>query len=174
MKKTVPIVVAGGALLLIASQFLRIEIGLRNPDVPIERQVADKVEDATEAIKEGGQELVQSIVDDKPKGDPKAPENAYVGLSVVDVLIDGDKYWLLTVKDAPSGDVGITADRKEVPKYEVIRLTQELPGDPSGIKVRIQRTSSATAQAESELMSALEGIGIERDAIDYRSKLVEP
>lgn len=172
MRKTVPVVVLGGAALLLASQFFTFNIGLRDPDTPLKEQVVEKVENAAEVIKTSGEKIADAV---KPQPDrSKAPENAYVGMPLADVLIDGDKYLLLTHNSAEASESGTKDHRKEVALFEVLRLARELPGDSTGIKVRIWRTPSATAEAEGQLKAALAGADISDDKIDYRNKLVEP
>ncbi len=174
MRKTIPVVVVGGAVLLIASQFLTINVGLKNPSVPIEEQVAEKAEAAAETVKETAKSVIDAVKDTNEKSsDLDAPENAYVGMVIVDVVIDGDNYLLLTVQPTQANVSGVEEERKQVAQHEVVRLATELPGDPTGIKVRIQRTANATAQAEAELLAALAAAGVSKDQIDYRSKLVE-
>jgi hypothetical protein len=172
MRKTVPIIVLGGAALLIASQFLKLNIGWRDSKTPLKEQVEEKVEKAAEAIKVSGEKLADSI-NPKPEKD-EYPENAYVGMPLADVLIDGDKYLLLTHEHKDTSGPGPAEHRKEVALYEVLRLARELPGDSTGIKVRIWRTPTATAEAESALKASLSGADISADQIDYRNRLVEP
>lgn len=172
MRKTVPLVVLGGAALLIASQFFTLNIGLRDPNTPLKEQVAEKVENAAEVIKTSGEKIADAVTGEPDKS--KAPENAYVGMPLADVLIDGDKYLLLTHDVKDPEDALSHEHRKEVALFEVVRLARELPGDKTGIKVRIWRTPSATAEAEGQLKSSLKGADIADDKIDYRNKLVEP
>lgn len=184
--RVVGVAAVGGLLFLLASQFFNIDFGIswKDPATPLAEQVEEKTETAAQTaveVVEDGVETVQRLVSD-PEPEP-GPDTKYVGMSVADVLIDGDLYKLLVV-DRPEGataaNQGGTASaydpdvpRRSVAMYEVVRLAKELPGEPSGVRVRIRRTARATAQAERDLLAALYTAKVPDDQIDFREQLVE-
>ena len=89
-------------------------------------------------------------------------------LDLVDVLINGDDYWVATA--TVDGEL----DRHKKTVEEVVSDCTKSVGDSSGIKVRISRTFEATAQAERQLIDALEIAGLSEDQIDQRRTLVNP
>ncbi len=178
MRKTVPVVVVGGLAVLIASQFVNINIGWKDPSTPLSEQVENKTEQLVDAV-EDGVDSVKKVFD--PEATSSAldqPENAYVGMNLVDVLIDEDDYLLLTGDSSNTGglvetDKPTEGARKNIALYEVVRLAKILPGEKSGIKVRIWRTAEATAEAEKNLLAALRNGELTDDQIDFRRRLVE-
>jgi hypothetical protein len=103
----------------------------------------------------------------QPAADPTDPPAAEP-LAVVDVLIDGDQYRVGTTRLADQ------VQRETRTIGEITRACQEIPGDQSGVRVRITRTFQATAQAEQALVSALAEAGLSEDEIDLRRTLVQP
>ena len=170
MRKTVPVVVGAGALLLIASQFLKLD--WRFPNIPIEEQVQDRISDAGEAIGDGVDKVKETLVGDETVDPSSKPENQYLKMNHVDVIIDGDRY-LIATKDQTEATKESISQRKSVAVDEVVRLAKDLPGEANGIKVRIWRTSEATAQAEQQLLASLGAADVPADVIDSRSRLVE-
>jgi len=94
-------------------------------------------------------------------------ESTLEPIPVVDILIDGDAYLVATSKRDNQWM------REKWTIDQMVDSAKSVAGDGSGIKVRIARTFSATAQAEQALVSALSEAGISADAIDQRRTLVE-
>lgn len=178
--RVVGVAAVGGLLAFLASQFLNFDfrVGWKDATTPLAEQIGEKSEDAANAAASAmdeGVDSVQRLISD-PTPAP-GPDTKYVGISVADVMIDGDQYKLLVV-DRPAGSAttsGSEVDegRRPVALYEVVRLAKELPGEKNGIKVRIRRTALATAEAERELLAALYTAQIPDDQIDFRERLVE-
>ncbi|TWU41309.1 hypothetical protein Q31b_27480 [Novipirellula aureliae] len=88
-------------------------------------------------------------------------------IPVVDIVVDGDEYLVATSKH---GDQWM---RETSTIEQLVEAAKNASGDGAGIKVRIARTFSATAQAEQAIVSALSAADIPADAIDQRRTLVE-
>jgi hypothetical protein len=88
-------------------------------------------------------------------------------LEVVDVVIDGDVYWVGT------GKQNDTVVRQPRTIGEIIQACGQSEGDPSGVRIRVTRTFEATARAERALVSALTDAGLTDDEIDVRRTLVQ-
>ena len=56
---------------------------------------------------------------------------------------------------------------------QVVAAAKQAPGDDAGIRVRMLRSGSSLAGAESELVEALNGAGIDANAIEIPKTLVE-
>lgn len=102
----------------------------------------------------------------EPAG-PAKEQPSLQPLDLVDVVIDGDDYWVgIGIKD---GDVV----RETKTLEQITAACATVPGDESGVTVRVSRTFQATAQAERALMSALTDASINEDAIDHRRTLTD-
>lgn len=88
-------------------------------------------------------------------------------LERVDVLIDGDDYWL----GLGQSDTGVVREIRSL--GEVVGAIESSENDASGIRVRVTRTFQATAQAERALIAALSDAGLDDDQVDRRRTLVE-
>ncbi len=138
---------------------------------PAEQTAADANTTTTEGALVAASELIGgSFSSDSAAVDPTEvpdPTESLVPLELVDVLIDGDTYW-----------VGVGRREEEVVREartvgEIVRASQQTEGDSSGIKTRVTRTFEATAQAERALVSALAEAGLSEDEIDQRRTLVD-
>ena len=87
-------------------------------------------------------------------------------LGLVDVLIDGEHYL------AATGRYDDQLARELMTLDEIVRAAQQAAGDRAGIKARVSRTFTATAQAEKDLVDALRNAGLQEDEIDQRRTLV--
>ena len=103
-----------------------------------------------------GEGLVEDVPEDAPP------------IALADVTVDGDRYWV--VKRWASDGVPV---REPMTADEIVAMTNSVPGDPSGVKVRVARTPDAEAGAADDLMNALRGSGLVDDQIDYRTQLVD-
>lgn len=88
-------------------------------------------------------------------------------MEVVDVLIDGDVYWVGTGK----GKDAVVRQQQSI--GEITQACGQSQGDDSGVRVRVTRTFQATARAERALVSALTDAGLSDDEIDLRRTLVQ-
>lgn len=90
---------------------------------------------------------------------------AFVGDTLV-VLIDEHDYF-----------INVPADRTDawqpVELSRLIELAQQATGDSNGIRVRIQKRSTARASAEHRIRSELQQAGIGMDAIFESAELVD-
>ena len=89
-------------------------------------------------------------------------------MSMADVTVDGGEYWVVTSYDADGRPT-----REPMTAAEIVSLTAAVPGDPSGVKVRVSRTPDAEAGAVDDLMADLSASGLIEDQIDYRTRLLE-
>jgi hypothetical protein len=94
------------------------------------------------------------------------------------VLIDGDRYLVRLVGEGtPSVAEGETSEvaplRQRRSLEDIVALARELPGDSSGVRIRISRTFDATARADLALGEALREAGLSEDEIDHRRTLVD-
>lgn len=172
MTRAIPIVAIGGVALYLASKVvdLDLNVGWKDPEESVTDSIGDGVQ---QDIREVQTAIGSSVTPTEDDSEPLVkPENRYVGGDVVDVLIDRDRY-LLQVKPAAEATLVNGVPRQSVAVQEVIRLTRELPGEESGIKIRIRRTAEATAAAEKELLAELHNADIPDDQIDSRMELVE-
>lgn len=96
-----------------------------------------------------------------------AVESPLVPLQRVDVLIDGDDFLMAM------GQRGEELVRERRGIAEIITAANATAGDASGIKIRITRTFTATAEAERTLLTALTDAGLSDDQIDQRRTLVD-
>lgn len=158
MRKRVPLVVGGGVVLLIASQFLDFGLGFQDGDgssVSTDPKTSSSIVDA----------IVESEKDSSSVPSPSTTDAFDVAPKLVDVLIDKDRYEVATADDsAPRVVLGLD---------ELIALVQTAPGDDTGVKIRISRTPNAIAMAESALLERLRSMGLNEDQIDQRRQLVE-
>jgi len=171
MRKRVPIVLGGGVALIVASQFFDFGLGFRDGSGP-----GETAQDAELAAVE---EAIADIDSMPPIGapDPTIDEeanNAEMELvpakpstpPVVDILIDGNQYWIATDADDLDQRAAKTLD-------EIVELAENVEGESSGIRVRIARTPNAIAASEAALLTRLGEAGVNKDEIDSRRQLVE-
>lgn len=169
MRKRVPVTVGGGIALLLASQYFNFGLGWRSgeggeegtdpsaqvsviPSQSFSEQptVAPEPDDEQAADEQPGDETVQ------PESTPP---------DVVDVLIDGNQYLVLTAQ----GDT----KRQAMTLDQIVTYASSAAGEPSGIRVRIARKPSAVAAAENAVIRRLTQAGLDADEIDSRRQLVE-
>lgn len=169
--RALPVVAIGGVALYLASKVLDLDMNVRWEDS--EQSVAEGIGDGVEQDIREVQTAIGSAVEQVDEDQTIIPtENQYVGGDVVDVLIDREQY-LLQVKPRAEATLVNGVPRQSVAIQEIIRLTRELPGEESGIKIRVRRTAAATAAAEKELLAELHNADIPDDQIDFRTELVE-
>ena len=82
------------------------------------------------------------------------------------VLIDEHDYLVRVSGDAGDAWQQIKLDR-------LIEVAQHATGDSNGIRIRIQKRSTARASAEQKILTELEQAGIGRDAIFESSELTD-
>ncbi len=87
--------------------------------------------------------------------------------ATVDVLIDGEEYWV-ELRGA-----GGEATRESRPLSEIVEMARRSAGDGAGIRVRISRRFNAVQRADRALRDALSDAGLEQDEIDHRRTLVD-
>lgn len=173
MRKRVPIVIGGGVALIIASQYFNMGLGFQDGDgagtaeeqaemASLENAIADIESMTPDAIFPEESDESTDTVPTEMSLVPAAPTMP----PVVDVLIDGNQY--LVSMDAVDGD-----QREAKTLDEIIAFAAQVPGEPSGIRVRVARTPDAVASAESAIMSRLTEAGLTKDEIDSRRQLVE-
>lgn len=170
MRKRVPIVIGGGVALLVASQYFSMGLGFQDGDsagtaeeqaemLSLEDAIADIESMTPEAVfPDGSVEFAPTDMSLVPAAPTMPP--------VVDVLIDGNQYLV-------SIDAADSSQREAKTLDEIIALAAQVPGEPSGIRVRVARTPDAVASAESAIMSRLTEAGRTKDEIDSRRQLVE-
>jgi len=124
-----------------------------------------EVEEETESVAENSFVSADALL--KPTKTIDQEPAPLEPLDLVDVLIDGDDY--LFAVGQYEGE--FVRETKSV--AEIVAAAQESHGDASGVKIRISRTFSATAQAERTLVRALSEAGLSEDEIDQRRTLVE-
>lgn len=156
MRKRIPLAVGGGIALLIASQFLDFGLGFRSGESPS----VSTNPDGSSAILDA---IVASEEDTSEETETPLP---VVTPEIVDVLIDGEGYLVVTDANQPE-------QREALALEALLSAVQAAPGDSSGIKVRISRTPSAIAMAEEFLLEQLRQSGLDEDEIDRRRQLVE-
>lgn len=171
MRKRVPIAVGGVIALVVASQYMDFGLGftdgdgnLDGPGTPAEQAEMAAIEDA---IAEVDSPLPMSP--EELATDPAASEltpTPPILPPVVDVLIDGNQYW-----------VAINANdlNQREPKTldEILAMASTLQGEPDGVRIRVTRTPDAVASAEAAMMSRLNEAGLTADEIDARRQLVD-
>jgi hypothetical protein len=124
------------------------------------------VTDSAPEDRQGQQEpaaQVNSLV--AVESQPGTPETTPSAV-LVDVLIDGDSYWVQT------GQRSGKALREIKSLEQITRACEQVKGDAGGVRIRVTRTFAATAQAEQSLVAALAGAGLADDEIDLRRTLV--
>ncbi|WP_286762405.1 MULTISPECIES: hypothetical protein [Rhodopirellula] len=162
MRKRIPLAVGGGIALLIASQFLDFGLGFRSgesPSVSTNPDGSSAILDAIVASEEDTSEETETNSETETPLPVVTPE-------IVDVLIDGESYLVVTDANQPE-------QREALALEALLSAVQAAPGDASGIKVRISRTPSAIAMAEEFLLEQLRQSGLDEDEIDRRRQLVE-
>lgn len=170
MRKRIPIVIGGGMALIIASQYLNFGFGLQDGDSAGTAQEQAEMSSLEDAIADV-ESMTPDVVFPDESDETTPTEMSLVPASptmppVVDVLIDGNQY--LVSVDAADGD-----KREAKTLDEIIAFASQVPGEPSGIRVRVARTPDAVASAESAIMSRLGEAGLTKDEIDSRRQLVE-
>ncbi|TWT95609.1 hypothetical protein [Neorhodopirellula pilleata] len=170
MRKRVPIVLGGGVALILASQFLDFGLGFRDGSGP-----GDAAQDAELAAVEEAIADIDSMppidapatnLTDEPPAEMELVPAKPAAPPVVDILIDGNQYWIATDADDLDQREAKTLD-------EIIALAQNVSGEPNGIRVRIARTPDAIAASEAALLTRLGEAGMNKDEIDSRRQLVE-
>jgi hypothetical protein len=162
MRKRIPLAVGGGIALLIASQFLDFGLGFRSgesPSVSTNPDGSSAILDAIVASEEDSSEETET----KSETETVLP---VVTPKIVDVLIDGESYLVITDANQPEQRDALTLET-------LLAAVEAAPGDASGIKVRVSRTPSAIAMAEEFLLEQLRQSGLDEDEIDRRRQLVE-
>lgn len=97
--------------------------------------------------------------------EPRPSDAAYPG--PVDVLIDGDQYYVSVGRPGP-------LDQREPRTLsEVVELATSREGDESGVRIRVTKTFQAIARAEQRLVDDLRQAGLSGDEIDRRRTLVK-
>ncbi|WP_047813731.1 hypothetical protein [Rhodopirellula islandica] len=162
MRKRIPLAVGGGIALLIASQFLDFGLGFQSGEAP-----------SVSTSPDGSSAILDAIVaseEDSPEEAPTEPASEsplpLITPEIVDVLIDGESYLVITNANQPE-------QRNALALEALLSAVDAAPGDASGIKVRISRTPSAIAMAEEFLLEQLRQSGLDEDEIDRRRQLVE-
>lgn len=158
MRKRIPLAVGGGIALLVASQFLDFGLGFQSGDAPS----VSTNPDGSSAILDA---IVASEEDAVDQTEPE-PSPLVATPEIIDVLIDGESYLVVTNANQPEQRESLTLEA-------LLSAVQAAPGDASGIKVRISRTPSAIAMAEEFLLEQLQQSGVDEDEIDRRRQLVE-
>ncbi|TWU42315.1 hypothetical protein [Novipirellula artificiosorum] len=92
------------------------------------------------------------------------PFDAY---APVDVIIDGDEYWVGVEK---KDDQWVRQMRT---LEQIVQAALKSKGDSAGVKVRVTRTFDATAQAALALSEGLNEAGLLGDEVDERRTLVD-
>lgn len=169
MRKRVPIIIGGGVALIVASQYFNMGLGLQDGDsagTAAEQAEMSSLEDAIADV----ESMTPDAFTPNPSEEPAPAEMTLVPAAalpeVVDVLIDGNQY--LVAVDA------LDADKREAKTLdEIVAFASEVPGEPSGIRVRVARTPDAVASAEAAIMARLGEAGLTKDEIDSRRQLVE-
>lgn len=169
IRKRGPLLIGGGIAVLVASQFFNFGIGFRGgsqneasdvadaPDASTDSSPAETPPVLTDAQAEPTEDL--AILTPPSSSTPTAPV-------VCDVLIVGDRYMVATDPAAPELRTALSID-------EVLAMTGRVAGESSGIRIRIARTPSAIALAESALLRRLTDAGVSDDQVDSRRQLVE-
>jgi len=171
MRKRVPVVVGGGIALLIASQYLNFGLGLQDDsgpgagDEPSAQVSVDLGRSSTPTVSEPDAVVKEpsnapELTSDTPSPTESAP------LDVVDIVIDGNQYLVLTDASEDSVRQSMTLD-------EIVSLAETVVGESSGIRVRIARTPDAVAATDAAVMRRLSDAGFNADQIDARRQLVE-
>lgn len=107
-----------------------------------------------------------------PAGDSKQlvsstdPKTAIGPEGRLEVRIEGRQYHLRNHEAAEGVWVPATLE-------QVVAAAKQAPGDEAGIRVRMLRSGSSLAGAESELVEALNAAGIDANAIEIPKTLVE-
>ena len=167
MRKRIPIAVGGGIAVIVASQFVNFGLGLPDDDGPpaVPSAADPSASDAEEPPTPPAPDDMGSQAADG--SDPDVPVVVEAPApAVVDVIIDEDQYWV-----SPSSRPEIP--RRMMTREEVIAMAEDVPGESSGIVIRISRTPQAFALTEAALEEALEEAGIGDDQIDSRRQLVD-
>lgn len=163
MRKRTPLIIGGGgALILIASQLFDFGIGFRGDDELVVQPTAEPKPSEASLPLSGDQS--PDVQDDSPT------------IELIDVLIVGDQYQVASIVDS-----GATADKSEDEPLtrsvmsidEIVAAVSLATGGRSGVRVRIRRTPSAIAIAETFLLDRLGEAGLDEDEIDRRRRLVE-
>tara|TARA_R110002049_G_scaffold4601_5_gene32228 strand:- start:320185 stop:320712 length:528 start_codon:yes stop_codon:yes gene_type:complete len=129
-------------------------------DVPSLKEPGDATEQEVETTPTERLTSDAAPISDSPDAiDRASPE-------ILDVLIDGDDYFV-------SDGVGAVSARQRMTASRISMTARELPGDAQGVKVLVRRTFDATAQAEQVLLDALTQGGLIKDQIDVRQQLVD-
>ena len=129
-------------------------------------EVMVKIADAPTGSAESVQQELRELEPVRP-AETVSSDVAVQPTEMIDVVIDGDMYWVGTVRR------GGQPVREPLTIDEVVGLAELMSGDPSGVKVRISRTFDATAQADTALFEQLKEAGLSEDEIDRRRTLVE-
>ena len=164
--KVVPLALASAILFVVLSVLglLNFSTGSGESDTVDPSPESAVAEQAPEETAELPQVAVVPEDVEEPDDSDASPEP----LALLDVLIDGDLYWVSTqlgVSDPPRELRGLP---------EILAASEIATGDNAGVKVRVSRTFNATAQAEWELMAGLKDVGMSEDEIDQRRTLVPP
>ncbi|MCC9645249.1 hypothetical protein LOC71_23470 [Rhodopirellula sp. JC740] len=160
MRKRIPLAVGGGIALLIASQFLDFGLGFQSGDAPSVSTDPNSSSAILDAIVESESDAEEDT------NEPMTDLDSMVVPDVADVLIDGERYLVITNANEPEKRQPLTID-------EVLALVMSSPGDNSGIQIRISRTPDAIAMTEEFLLQQLNNLGLDEDEIDRRRQLVE-
>ncbi len=170
----IPGAAIGGLAIYLASQFLSFNIG----DISIPTS-SDMVSMQPQSASTGFPDT-SAIVDEEPAdsgGTESLSDEIPEVLVLIDVLIDGDQFFIARVTNASDLKPTETlsdVSRQPVTANEIVAQVSTAQGDKSGTRVRISRTSEAIASAETELIDALTAAGIDADEIDRRSRLADP